>query len=869
MQYDPKDIERKWREKWQADKTYQVLNDPAKPKYYVLDMFPYPSGAGLHVGHPLGYIASDIVSRYKRHNGFNVLHPMGYDSFGLPAEQYAIQTGQHPAKTTEVNIARYREQLDNIGFSFDWDREVRTSEPAYYKWTQWIFLQLFDSWYDHAAQQAKPIAELTARFATQGWTSTDACALTGDVEEELGAFTAAEWTAYDERTQQRILQQFRLAYLSEAWVNWCPALGTVLANDEVKDGVSERGGHPVERKRMPQWSMRITAYAQRLIDGLDTLDWSESIKEAQRNWIGRSEGALVRFALKNAPGHIEVFTTRPDTLFGVTFVTLAPEHELVEVITPAERRAEVLAYVTTAKNRSERDRMADVKKVSGVFTGATCIHPFTGQEVPVWVGDYVLGGYGTGAVMAVPGGDQRDWNFATHFGLPIIAVTEGADISKEADERKDAIICSEGFLKGLAVPDAITRAIDELVKLGAGERRINYRLRDAAFGRQRYWGEPIPIYYKDGVPYALPESELPLKLPEVDKFLPTAKKANHPGARRELELPRPSAGDHHHARLGRQQLVLPALHGPAQRGPLRLTRKPSTTGSRWTCTWAAASTPPATCSTVRFWTKFLHDRGWINFDEPAKKLVNQGMIQGVSAKAYRLLYGSMSWGDHVTDETDDPSHLTGPYMFISAELRADWLKNEEDVEVNRLIDHALERHAEHLTQVYGEFPFKLFCDGSAQLKTARKLVDISVLKEDGVSLDMEALPLKDAEFRGGTFITRDGVFRVDREVEKMSKSKFNVVNPDDIISKYGADTLRLYEMFLGPIEQSKPWDTNGIEGTFRFLRKFWNLFYESDVFSVSDEAPTKAEFKVLHATIKKVTEDIERMSVQHQREHSS
>jgi len=859
MQYDPKDIERKWREKWQADKTYQVLNDPAKPKYYVLDMFPYPSGAGLHVGHPLGYIASDIVSRYKRHNGFNVLHPMGYDSFGLPAEQYAIQTGQHPAKTTEVNIARYREQLDNIGFSFDWSREVRTSDPAYYKWTQWIFLQLFDSWYDHAAQQAKPIAELTARFATQGWTSTDACALTGDVEEELGAFTAAEWTAYDERTRQRILQQFRLAYLSEAWVNWCPALGTVLANDEVKDGVSERGGHPVERKRMPQWSMRITAYAQRLIDGLDTLDWSESIKEAQRNWIGRSEGALVRFALKNAPGHIEVFTTRPDTLFGVTFVTLAPEHELVEVITPAERRAEVLAYVTTAKNRSERDRMADVKKVSGVFTGATCIHPFTGQEVPVWVGDYVLGGYGTGAVMAVPGGDQRDWNFATHFGLPIIAVTEGADISKEADERKDAIICSEGFLKGLAVPDAITRAIDELVKLAAGERRINYRLRDAAFGRQRYWGEPIPIYYKDGVPYALPESELPLKLPEVDKFLPTA----------EGEPPLARAANWNY-----------------QGHPLETTTMPGWAGSSWYFlrymdphNAGRFASPEAVnywqqvdlymggsehatghLLYVRFWTKFLHDRGWISFDEPAKKLVNQGMIQGVSAKAYRLLYGSMSWGDHVTDETDDPSHLTGPYMFISAELRADWLKNEEDVEVNRLIDHALERHAEHLTQVYGEFPFKLFCDGSAQLKTARKLVDISVLKEDGVSLDMEALPLKDAEFRGGTFITRDGVFRVDREVEKMSKSKFNVVNPDDIISKYGADTLRLYEMFLGPIEQSKPWDTNGIEGTFRFLRKFWNLFYESDVFSVSDEAPTKAEFKVLHATIKKVTEDIERMS---------
>ena len=462
MAYEHQDIEKKWRARWREQGTYRVENDTTKPKYYVLDMFPYPSGAGLHVGHPLGYIASDIVARFKRHNGFNVLHPMGYDSFGLPAEQYAIQTGQHPAKTTEVNIARYREQLDNIGFSFDWSREVRTSDPSFYKWTQWIFLQLFDSWYDHEAQKSKPIHTLVMRFEHQGWQPTDPCALTGDVEEELGAFSAAEWKAFDERTQQRILQNFRLAYLSEAWVNWCPALGTVLAHDEVKDGVSERGGHPVERKRMPQWSMRITAYAQRLLDGLDTLDWSESIKEAQRNWIGRSEGALVRFKLKDAAGNIEVFTTRPDTLFGVTFVTLAPEHELVEVITPADRRDEVMAYVTTAKNRSERERMTEVKRVSGVFTGAYCVHPFTGDEVPVWVGDYVLGGYGTGAVMAVPGGDQRDWNFATHFGLPILAVTEGADISKEADERKDATISSEGFLKGLKVPDAITRAIDEL-----------------------------------------------------------------------------------------------------------------------------------------------------------------------------------------------------------------------------------------------------------------------------------------------------------------------------------------------------------------------------------------------------------------------
>ena len=890
MAYEHKSIEEKWRGRWRDQGTYRVENDTTKPKYYVLDMFPYPSGAGLHVGHPLGYIASDIVARYKRHCGFNVLHPMGYDSFGLPAEQYAIQTGQHPAKTTEVNIdgcldeegnvkpeylnedgsikkeakgsdgqpiRGYRRQLDGMGFSFDWSREVRTSDPSFYQWTQWIFLQLFDSWYDHEAQKAKPIHTLVMRFEHQGWQPTDPCALTGDVEEELGAFSAAEWKAFDERTQQRILQNFRLAYLSEAWVNWCPALGTVLANDEVKDGVSERGGHPVERKRMPQWSMRITAYAQRLLDGLNALDWSESIKEAQRNWIGRSEGALVRFKLKDAAGDIEVFTTRPDTLFGVTFVTLAPEHELVEVITPADRRAEVMAYVTTAKNRSERERMTEVKRVSGVFTGAYCIHPFTGQEVPVWVGDYVLGGYGTGAVMAVPGGDQRDWNFATHFRLPIIAVTEGADISKEADERKDATISSEGILKGLKVPDAISRAIDELVKLGAGERRINFRLRDAAFGRQRYWGEPIPIYYKDGVPYALPESELPLKLPEVDKFLPTA----------EGEPPLARAANWNY-----------------QGHPLETTTMPGWAGSSWYFLrymdpknagrfaspeainyWQqvdlyVGGSEHATGHLLyfRFWTKFLHDRGWINFDEPAKKLVNQGMIQGVSALASRGQFKA-NWDDSdgyripLLDgrRIEMPSPTEGFGRFL---ISADMVE---------LIDFSKfsvtdERSVTHL------------------------LLDVRFVNNGVVDVGQMIVAETRSDIRNGVFLCRDGffkdgvarryhnndeldadgeiVFRTESVVEKMSKSKFNVVNPDDIIEKYGADTLRLYEMFLGPLEQSKPWDTNGIEGTFRFLRKFWNLFYESDVCSVSDEAPTKAEFKVLHATLKKVSEDIERMS---------
>jgi leucyl-tRNA synthetase len=883
MAYEHQEIEQKWRAEWAKRRTYRVENDPSKPKYYVLDMFPYPSGAGLHVGHPLGYIASDIVARYKRHCGFNVLHPMGYDSFGLPAEQYAIQTGQHPATTTEVNIARYREQLDNIGFSFDWDREVRTSDPAFYKWTQWIFLQLFDSWYDHEAQKAKPISELLKRFEAQGWHHADACALTGDVEEELGAFTAAEWNAFDERTKQRILQHFRLAYLSEAWVNWCPALGTVLANDEVKDGVSERGGHPVERKRMPQWSMRITAYAQRLLDGLDALDWSESIKEAQRNWIGRSEGALVRFKLKDAAGDIEVFTTRPDTLFGVTFVTLAPEHELVEVITPAERREEVMAYVTTAKNRSERERMAEVKKVSGVFTGATCIHPFTGQEVPIWVGGYVLGGYGTGAVMAVPGGDQRDWNFATHFGLPIVAVTEGADISKEADERKDATICSEGFLKGLKVSEAIERAIQELEKLGAGERRINYRLRDAAFGRQRYWGEPIPIYYKDGVPYPLPENALPLELPSIDRFQPT--ETGEPPLARATRW----SWDEANQRISESGIGF----------PLETTTMPGWAGSSWYFLrymdpknegrfaspeainyWQqvdlyVGGSEHATGHLLyfRFWTKFLHDRGWINFDEPAKKLVNQGMIQGKSArlKIFRVRYSKHIRGGTPTIEQLSASEDV--VLCLSSDIREAKLHGDASAQEwaeSRLKDGLREAANAMSSASGGRLDYELFAedDWAESIWTATipaEYCDDTLLRDkEGLKNWPAMTTLSRAMFVDG----RNG-FLVEREVDKMSKSKFNVVNPDDIIAKYGADTLRLYEMFLGPLEQSKPWDTNGIEGTFRFLRKFWNLFHVesanqqsaiSQSFSVTDEAPTKAELKLLHATLKKVTEDIEKMS---------
>jgi len=1031
MAYDHKGIEEKWREEWRKRGTYRVENDTTKPKYYVLDMFPYPSGAGLHVGHPLGYIASDIVARFKRHKGFNVLHPMGYDSFGLPAEQYAIQTGQHPAKTTADNAARYREQLDRIGFSFDWSREVRTSDPAFYKWTQWIFIQLFESWFDHEQQKARPIAELIKRFEQRGWAPDDVAALTGDIEEELGVFTAAEWSAFGEHTQQRLLQNFRLAYLSEAWVNWCPALGTVLANDEVKDGVSERGGHPVERKRMPQWSMRITAYAQRLLDGLNELDWTESIKEAQRNWIGRSEGALVWFDLTPSPspgergtgaaghqfretadpfmwpklithaknmrhsptdaedrlwqvirGHatsgrirrqhiidrfivdfvslpkqlvvevdgdihdhqkeedalrtarlmelgfevirftndevlrdaysvrdriiqalrgrpdfaksddiadddevyssplhgrgaggevhsspslrekglgVEVFTTRPDTLFGVTFVTLAPEHELVEVITPPERRAEVMAYVAEAKNRSERDRQADVKRVSGVFTGAYVTHPFTGADIPVWVGDYVLAGYGTGAVMAVPGGDQRDWNFATHFGLPIIAVTEGADIAKEADERKDAVISSEGFLKGLKVPDAIKRSIDELVKLGAGERRINYRLRDAAFGRQRYWGEPIPVYYKDGVPYTIPENELPLVLPEVDKFLPT-ETGEPPLARAKnwTYSPLPGRGA-----------------GGEVNYPLETTTMPGWAGSSWyflrymdpgnAKRFASADAinywqqidlyvggsehTTGHLLYFRFWTKFLFDLGLIPFDEPAKKLVNQGMIQGMSWFVFSLKLNRTiedEFGRFVGAEAVEGP----PQVFVSfhKKINVDDASNKHGME--RFKEAGIDIHEYGVSEKDFGFSTGLHNVPIEFVNDRGELDQVRFLQWRSQSTTEPCVLMKEPD---GSFLCQPGA-------EKMSKSKFNVVNPDDIIERYGADTLRLYEMFLGPLEQSKPWDTNGIEGTSRFLKKFWNLFFEGDVFSVDDEAPSDAEQKVLHATLKKVTEDIGKMS---------
>lgn len=796
MDYNFNEIEKKWQKFWAQHKTFKADDHSDKPKYYVLDMFPYPSGAGLHVGHPLGYIASDIMARYKRHKGFNVLHPMGYDSFGLPAEQYAIQTGQHPAITTKQNIARYREQLDKIGFSFDWDREVRTSDPEYYKWTQWIFIQIFNSWYNKNTDKAERIDTLIQEFETNGNKNVNAVC-----DEDTRQFSAEEWKNFSEQEKSDALMHYRIAYLGEAFVNWCPALGTVLANDEVKDGVSERGGHPVERKLMKQWSMRITAYAQRLLDGLDTLDWTESMKESQRYWIGRSEGTSLKFKIQDSKREVEVFTTRPDTIFGVSFVTMAPEHELVEKITTPEQKAAVEEYVTKAKNRSERERQADVNKVSGVFTGAYVAHPFSGKAIPVWVGDYVLAGYGTGAVMAVPAHDERDFRFATHFGLakPQVIVPPGEfDLEKASWDEKEGKLINSDFLNGLDVKAAIKKAIEEIEKQNLGKGKINYRLRDAVFGRQRYWGEPIPIYYKDGIPHALPESELPLVLPEVDKFLPT-------------ETGEPPLG---HAKNWKYK----------DQYEYELTTMPGWAGSSWYFLrymdaknskqfvsgqlaeyWqnvdlyiGGAEHATGHLLYVRFWTKFLKDLGYISVDEPAKKLINQGMIQGRSNFVYRI---------------------KGENKYISHGLKNNYDTTALHVDVNIVVNDEL------------------------NLIAFKNLKNSALLETDKAELILE-----------------NGKYICGSEIEKMSKSKWNVVTPDDICEKFGTDTLRLYEMFLGPLEQSKPWNTNGITGVSGFLKKLWRLFYQNNALTINDAEPTKGELKSLHKTIKKITEDIERFS---------
>ena len=812
MDYNFRAIEEKWQQYWRQQKTYEVKTDLERPKYYVLDMFPYPSGAGLHVGHPLGYIASDIFARYKRLRGFNVLHPMGYDSFGLPAEQYAIQTGQHPAITTEQNISRYREQLDRMGFSFDWSREVCTSDPRFYKWTQWIFIQLFHSWYNNKTNKAEKTDTLIAEFEKNGNAGIDAAC------DETKTFSAQEWKNFSEKEQQEILMNYRLAFLSEAMVNWCSALGSVLANDEVKDGVSERGGYPVERKLMKQWSLRITAYSQRLLDDLETIDWSDSLKDSQRNWIGRSEGTSLKFNITGNDSNqekfqIEIFTTRPDTIFGATYVTLAPEHELVSQITTAENKKAVDEYVTWATNRSERDRQADVKKITGVFTGAFVEHPFTKNPIPVWVGDYVLAGYGTGAVMAVPAHDTRDYAFAKHFNLPIVKVIEPAvewDFDKESYDEKAGKCINSDFLNGLEVKEAIKRAINEIEKHDIGKGKVNFRQRDAIFGRQRYWGEPIPIYYKDGMAYTIPESELPLVLPEVDKYLPT-ETGEPPLARAKNWFYKPSSEGHpERSRSG-------AAGGEAY--PLETTTMPGWAGSSWyylrymdarnekefankaaTDYWQnvdlyIGGTEHATGHLlyVRFWTKFLKDLGYINVDEPAKKLINQGMIQGTSAIVYRI---------------------NGTNKFVSHNLRKEYETTSLHADVN--------------------------------------MVDNGVL-------DIDAFKKWQGEFSNAEFILEDGKYICGSEIEKMSKRWYNVVNPDDMCDKYGADCFRMYEMFLGPIEQSKPWNTNGITGVSGFLKKLWRLF-ENAKGKNFDGVATKDELKVIHKTIKKITEDIERFS---------
>ena len=867
MVYNHKEIEAFWQEYWAKHQTFKAQNDSIKPKYYVLDMFPYPSGAGLHVGHPLGYIASDIVARYKRHKGFNVLHPQGYDSFGLPAEQYAIQTGQHPAVTTAQNIARYREQLDKIGFSFDWSREVKTSDPDYYRHTQWIFIQLFNSWYNNDTDKAEPIETLIALFETEGNSKVNAAC-----DDDTPIFTAEEWRTFSSEKQQQILLKYRLTYLAETEVNWCPALGTVLANDEIVNGVSERGGHPVIRKKMTQWSMRITAYAERLLQGLDTIDWSESIKESQRNWIGKSVGASIDFLLASGEHKVEVFTTRPDTLFGVTYLTLAPEHPLVLQITTEEQRAEVEAYIAATAKRSERDRMADTKTVSGAFTGAYAVHPLTGKQIPIWIGDYVLASYGTGAVMAVPAGDDRDYAFAKHFkgakGMPEVINIFNKNISENAFTDKEGMTYQNSdILNGCTnFGEAVAKVLAALEAKGAGKAKVNYRLRDAVFSRQRYWGEPFPVYYENGLPQMIGEEHLPILLPEVEKYLPT-EEGNPP-----LGNATTWAWD-----TANHKVVSNELIDNQTVFPLELNTMPGWAGSSWY--WLeymmekdARGTFPTKAVVdywqnvdlyvggsehatghllySRFWNKFLKDRGFAPTEEPFKKLINQGMILGMSAFAYRVLWEVKDeQGNEVNlVEVKELSSNNFPPIFVSKKFKDD-----------KLAIVLLEKIFPKYPQCV-EFMKKL--SGKIINTIIQPIhVDVSLLKDTSDELDIEKFKAWRKEFADAEFILEeDGKYITGREVEKMSKSKYNVVNPDDICEQYGADTLRLYEMFLGPLEQAKPWNTAGISGVYNFLRKLWRLYFNDNGWQVTDEAPTPEMLKALHKTIKKVNEDIENFS---------
>ena len=789
MDYDFKSIESKWQAWWAANKTFKTVLDNSKPKYYVLDMFPYPSGAGLHVGHPLGYIASDIFSRYKRLTGYNVLHPMGYDAFGLPAEQYAIQTGQHPEKTTTDNINRYRSQLDRIGFSYDWDREVRTCDPGFYKWTQWAILKMFDSWYDRSMQKARPIASLTEHFANEGTAGVDA-ACSQDLD-----FTAKQWNAMDEKEKSDVLMNYRIAYQGETSVNWCEGLGTVLANDEVKDGLSVRGGFPVEQKKMTQWQLRVSAYAGRLLDSLDKLAWTDSLKEMQRNWIGKSEGCEVVFDTVCGEKHlpITIFTTRVDTIFGVTFMVLAPESDLVGELTTPEQAEAVADYVKQVKKKTERERIAETKTVSGVFSGSYGINPLTGERIPIWISEYVLAGYGTGAIMAVPAHDSRDYVFAKTFNLPIVPIIEGCDVSEQSFDAKEGKMCNSGFLNGMDVKEAIERAKDYVEEKGLGRRKTNFRLRDAIFSRQRYWGEPFPIYYKDGIPTPLPESALPLELPEIESFKPAANG----------EPPLSRAKDWTYDGYPLEKSTMPGFAGSSAyylrymdpHNDNALVDKDVDAYWRDVDLYIGG-TEHATGHLIysRFWNKFLYDLGYVCEDEPFKKLVNQGMIQGRSNFVYRIV---------------------GTNTFVSLGLKDKY----ETTEIH---------------------------------------VDVNIVYND--RLDLEAFKAWRPEYADAEFILEDGEYICGWAIEKMSKSMFNVVNPDLVCDTYGADTLRLYEMFLGPLEQSKPWDTKGIDGVNRFLKKFWRMFYDRDNWLVTDEEPTAAELKSLHRLIAKERADIEAFS---------
>jgi leucyl-tRNA synthetase len=837
MEYNFREIEKKWQAYWAVNKTFKTDNASEKPKYYVLDMFPYPSGAGLHVGHPLGYIASDIFARYKRLKGFNVLHPMGYDSFGLPAEQYAIQTGQHPEITTRTNIARYREQLDKMGFSFDWDREVRTSDPAYYKWTQWIFIQLFNSWYNTETDRAELIDTLIEKFKNKTLVFLDG---------------KSNWDDLSEKEQSDILLEYRLAFLSDTMVNWCPQLGTVLANEEVKDGASERGGYPVERKLMRQWSLRISAYANRLLDDLDALDWTESIKEAQRNWIGRSEGTSLRFHIDQFPGEqVEVFTTRPDTVFGVSFVTLAPEHELVQKITSDIQRKEVEAYILFAKNRSERERMADVKKITGAFTGAYVLHPFTQKKLPIWIGDYVLAGYGTGAVMAVPGHDSRDYAFAKHFHLPILEVVAGGDLSKESYDAKEGKLIHSDFLNGLEVKEAIKKAIAVIEERGLGKGKTNFRLRDAIFGRQRYWGEPIPVYYKeDGIPCVLSERELPLLLPEVDKYLPT--ESGEPPLARAKDWKYKDQYEYEYS-------TMPGWAGSSWYY-LRYMDANDTkafASRHFIDYWqnvdlyiGGAEHATGHLLYVRFWTKFLYDLGLIPMAEPAKKLINQGMIQGMSSFVYRVTV-FIVWESNNDNKRDEVL----PELFVSKSIY-EKIQQDNLEEIDR----------KNLIQIYIDEFKKLNSDKEIEILDTDRRITISALHVDvnivnNNVLDIEAFKNWRDDYKNSIFILEeDGKYICGSEVEKMSKSKWNVVSPDLMVEQYGADALRLYEMFLGPLELSKPWNTNGISGVSNFIRKLWRLYHNGDALNISNDKASKEELKTLHKTIKKIASDIEGFS---------